>query len=389
MKNNLTPIVVVAFNRPDSLQRILNSLSNANYKNLKIPLFISIDYADNNQKVLDIANKFKWEYGEKKVLPQKVNLGLRNHILQCGALISDFKNIILLEDDLLVSPFFYSYALDALKFSTNKEYIGGISLYNHQLNVQTSTNFSPIEDGYHNWYFQFASSWGQAWTHNQWKDFIKWYENQGVLKSSALIPNNVTSWSEKSWLKYYIAYLIEKNKYFIYPKISFTTNFCEVGTHNKDESTAFQVPLCFGIKNEFYFSTIEESNSIYDSFYENEKLSAYLNVDTKDLCVSLYNYKPIDTSKKYALTTQILNYRILKKYGCSLKPIDANIINNILGNDIFLYDTTVIEKNKFVINKLNKLNYHIKILTHKDSLCLFFLTTIKRIENLFRKINKK
>jgi len=387
MKNNITPIVVVAFNRSESLSRILNSLDNADYKDIKeIPLFISIDYANDNQNILDIANNFNWKYGEKKVLYQQTNLGLRKHILKCGSLVSKFDSIIVLEDDLLVSPFFYSYALAALTFCEEKEYIGGVSLYNHQLNVQTNTNFLPIDDGYDNWYFQFASSWGQAWTRTQWQGFTKWYESQGTLKDNPQIPKNVTSWSDKSWLKYYIAYLIEKNKFFLYPKVSFTTNFCEVGTHNNKENTAFQVPLNFGIQNEFCFSTKDESNSIYDSFYENINLSNYLEIESKDLCTCLYNYKPLDNKNKFLLTSQILNYKIISSYGCSLKPIDSNIIANIQGDDIFLYNTTLSEKNKHITNRFKQLTYNFKILSHKDSFYFFYKITVNRIVSLIEKL---
>ena len=56
----------------------------------------------------------------------------------------------------------------AMEFSVNKKYIGGISLYNHELNVHTKENFKALDDGYDNWYFQFASSWGQAWSKANW-----------------------------------------------------------------------------------------------------------------------------------------------------------------------------------------------------------------------------
>ena len=59
-------IVVVAFNRPRSLQRLLTFLSKAQYPDKNITLIISIDRGD-NQNVLNIANDFVWEFGEKIV----------------------------------------------------------------------------------------------------------------------------------------------------------------------------------------------------------------------------------------------------------------------------------------------------------------------------------
>ena len=49
-----------------------------------IPLIISIDRAEINLDVLEIAKGFAWSFGEKKVIYQEKNLGFRAHILQCG-----------------------------------------------------------------------------------------------------------------------------------------------------------------------------------------------------------------------------------------------------------------------------------------------------------------
>ena len=200
MQNNKPAIVVIAYNRAKSLQRLLNTLSKAYYTESDIKLIISIDKASNNQKVLEIAQDFEWNFGNKNVEYQSVNLGLRKHVIKCASYSNDYGSVILLEDDLVVSPQFYNYTCQALNFSKGKEYIAGISLYNHQFNVVAKLNFSPIEDGYDNWYFQFASSWGQAWTKEQWNSFISWYENIESLKHNPSIPKNVTNWSEKSWL---------------------------------------------------------------------------------------------------------------------------------------------------------------------------------------------
>ena len=73
----MTAIVVVAYNRPKSLSRILSSLENANYPREPVPLIISIDWAEDNLDVLEIAKDFNWKFGEKKVIYQQMNLGLK------------------------------------------------------------------------------------------------------------------------------------------------------------------------------------------------------------------------------------------------------------------------------------------------------------------------
>ena len=89
------PIVVVAYNRIESLKRILGSLLQAEYPDQGTELIISIDRGD-NADVLDYANAFSWPFGEKQVIYKEENLGLKRHILKCGGLTRAHDGIILL-----------------------------------------------------------------------------------------------------------------------------------------------------------------------------------------------------------------------------------------------------------------------------------------------------
>ncbi len=381
-----TPIVVVAYNRPKSLRRLLSSLEAASYPSKNIPLIISIDAATNNQSTLNAAEEFVWLHGDKEVVYQTVNLGLRRHILKCGDFSKNYGSVIILEDDLYVSPNFYFYTQSALHFSLDKNYIGGISLYNHQYNVHTNSNFSAMEDGFDNWYFQFASSWGQAWTQEQWESFKSWYKANTVLTETANVPKYVTDWSDKSWLKFFIAFLIKNNKYFMYPKISLSTNFSDAGTHVGSDSTKFQIPLAFFRKEKWNFSEIKMSSSVYDAFYENTTLHRNMGLKSKELTVDLYGYKEPGKTR-FLLTSQILNYKIIKGFSKSLKPIDANITSHILGNDLFLYDTTVRLSNTKRRNKKRDILYDIKGLSYRNATYLALRLLKDRIALFFKKLS--
>ncbi len=367
MTETTTAIVVVAYNRPKSLSRILKSIGRANYNTKNIPLVVSIDFSDSNQKVVEVAENFKWEYGSKEIISHKENLGLRSHVIKCGDLTAKFDAIIMLEDDLFVSPNFYKYSLSALQFSKNNPKIAGISLYDHPLNVHTKDVFRPLEDGFDNYYFQFASSWGQAWNKDQWDIFKLWYASNQNLTSDPKIPQNVINWSDKSWLKYFTIYLIKKNKYFLYPKISLSTNFSDAGTHVGSDSTAYQTPLNFKINESYSFSSLEASKSIYDAFYENTLLHESIHLQVADLSIDLYGYKSKNNSR-YWLTNRVADYKILKSYGCSLKPHDANIICDIEGTDFFLYDTLTADQNTHSINNFRKVIYNIRYISFKNAL---------------------
>ena len=383
--NTPTPIIIIAYNRPKSLSRLLDSLSKANYPFIDIPLIISIDKGDNNQSVLRIGEDFQWRHGKKTVIYLENNLGLRKHVLQCGNMVLQYGSIIILEDDLYVSPCFYEYSVKALNFSKNKHYIGGVSLYNHQLNVHVKQNFQALDDGYDNWYFQFASSWGQAYTKTQWSDFIAWYKLQGRLEAETTVPKNVTNWSDKSWLKYNIAYLIKENKYFIYPKISLTTNFSDKGTHAGKDSTAYQVSILNRQKQvDFRFSELNESLAVYDAFFENTKLSSVLGLRPSDIIIDLYGYKA-QFDRNFVLTSKIFNFKVLKTYGRCLKPLDNNIFRQIEGKDFFLYDTTKVEGNHHKNNRLRKITYNIKFISLIDTAYLL----LNKLNNKFLNLIKK
>ena len=380
-----TPIVVVAFNRERSLSRLLASLKNADYPNSNIELIISIDFADNNGHVLEMANNFSWEHGKKTVVYHEENLGLRKHIIKCGNLSQKYGSVIILEDDLLVSPNFYNYTISALEFCKSNDNIGGISLYNHQLNVHDSRNFSALEDGFDNWYFQFASSWGQAWSANQWKGFKTWYDLGHNLDNNVAVPNYVRRWSEKSWLKYYIAYLVSTDKFFFYPKISLSTNFSDAGTHVGNDSTRFQVPILSASKKQYNFSKLPDSNSIYDAFYENTLLHQQLDLNKEDITIDLYGNKNIYS--KYLLTSKILDFKIIESFAKSLKPIDANILFKMPGNELFLYDTESDTKNIHKKDATRAIIYNHKYISPKNALQVvwnYCRHLIRKVFSLFK-----
>ncbi len=265
---NIKPaIVVITFNRPKSLDRLLGSLNHAFYKEKEITLIISIDYQNSSEhdEVVDVANNFKWIQGDKKIIQQTKNIGLREHVLSCGDFVDDYDSIIMLEDDLYVSPEFYNYATDALTFYNKEEKVGGISLYTHKKNFLNKYPFEIIPDSNDVFFLQIASSWGQAWTKHQWSGFRNWLGNKEIIDTDP-IPLQVKNWPETSWLKYFIKYLVSTNKYFVYPKESLTTNFGDSGTHSRKSNVVYQVPLFLG--KEINFVGMEKSVNVYDSFFE-------------------------------------------------------------------------------------------------------------------------
>jgi len=335
MASNITPaIVVVGYNRPDSLQRLLDSLNLANYQFDNIELVISLDFCSGRLGELTekVAASFQWQHGKKRVILQPTNLGLRKHVLTCGDLSEAYGAIILLEDDLSVGPDFYHFAKNALEFSDRQPSIGGISLYNHKTNFLNQLPFEPVYDGYDNYYLQIASSWGQAWTHTQWKSFRTWYGDieKPARASSTVgdgtVPKAVLNWPPTSWLKYFIQYLVVADKFFLYPHHSQTTNHSESGTHIDQPNNRWQVPLAIR-NNSFQFSRPVDSLAVYDSHFEmlQEKLKQLAPIlNDFDFEVDLFGTKdPASFRQPYVLTSKKPSTHKLQ-FELARKPMPIN-----------------------------------------------------------------
>jgi len=205
MKNPV--IIVVAYNRSVGLNRLLSSLDRAVYPSKDIPLIMSID-GDGSPDVVEISNLFSWRHGTKRVLCHNQHLGLKNHILSCGELTTEVGNIIILEDDLVVSPQFYRFAIGALDYYCPSDHIAGISLYQYQITENGFFPFTPLGDEFSTYFMQVPSSWGQVWTPDQWKRFRQWLDRENTRPTQVNLPSYVDDWPDTSWKKTYFKYLI-------------------------------------------------------------------------------------------------------------------------------------------------------------------------------------
>ncbi len=329
------PIVAVAYNRPDSLSRLLSSLNAATYP-ANVKLYISID-GGGSESVRSVAEKLDWQHGVKEILSHQNNLGLRNHILSCGDLALKHDGIIVLEDDLFVSKAFYQYVKNGLTYYKSEKHIAGISLYAHSFNETAQLPFVPINDHSDVFFLQLASSWGQCWTKNQWKDFKRWYGKKQNEKLSLAdgVPSSVIKWPDTSWKKFFIKYMIEKNLFFLYPRISLSTNFGDDGMNHLGDNH-YQVPLYYSDKK-FAFIKFSKSYAKYDSYCE--LLPECLNMLTElfssfDYTVDLYGSKPLEQIKTDYLLSSRGTVNPIHSFGRKMIPHETNVVEDIKGDKI-------------------------------------------------------
>lgn len=359
-------VVAVGYNRPDCMLRLLNSLNQADYCGDSVPLIISIDNSGDDS-VIRLAEKFEWKHGKKIIKTYPQRLGLRKHILTCGGFTQEYQNIAVLEDDLYASESFYHFAKQAVEFYKEDDRIAGVALYSHTWDQGSNRPFLPINDQYDVYFMQYACSWGQVWSKEKWENFICWYkENDGEIRSSPSIPENVVQWSNNSWLKYHIKYCIETNRFFVYPRAPLSTNFSSKGQHNPIDRNGYQVPIQEKYSRDYIFSSFDESCSKYDAFFEFMNIGNYLKLNNDDVCVDLYGMKNNCLKKRYWLTMELADYQVIQSFDLSMRPHELNVLKCIEGDKIKLYDTSII--NSSTKNKRNrsielfklKVNYDIK-----------------------------
>ena len=169
------PIAIFAFNRPEALQRMINSLKTTpEYKESEKYFFIDGARTPDEQaavdKVIEIARR---ESGNVSCNPGNIGLG-SNIIRGVSTVLSKYARVIVIEDDLVLMPGFLKFMNDSLTYFENDNRILSVCGYSLQFKVP-ERYASSVYLG------DRASSWGWAtwrdrwvkvdWTVKDWREF--------------------------------------------------------------------------------------------------------------------------------------------------------------------------------------------------------------------------
>lgn len=336
-------ISIVAFNRPAALSRLLNSLKNLTIPNdnYVIHLLISIDGGGtNSSEVEKISQEFSFNHGTKEVRLIKENLGLKKHVLSCFADSLHYDYLLLLEEDLVLSKNALKYIKLALSSIDSDEKVFGCSLYSPKINETSRYLFEPIYDGYDNFYLKVPCSWGGVYSSSNVADFLQWMQHPNLNLN---LPSNVIRWSDKSWKKYMYSYITFKDKYFFYPRVSFSTTLCDQGEHHTG-SDLLITPLSFN-QTCSNFSSLSESKSVYDEYCEIEPFvikSLCTKLASLNFTVDFNGYKKYLNNDDLVLTRGIFcnnkeNYTYTNlAWADDILPLEQNCIHDLSGKEISL-----------------------------------------------------
>ncbi len=332
-------IVISAYDRPEALSRLLGSISAGVYPD-KVPLVFSVDFGGTRRKeILEVANSFKWDSGTKEIIEHEAHLGVSAHFFFAGSLVNRYGSIIRLEDDHFVSPMFYEYGSKALDFYKDDPRIAGISLYNVWFNGITKEPFIPYLDDGDVYFMQLPWSQGQAFHASQWESYTAWYR-QNDPNVSARDPLH-ESWiprDEEEWFPPAAKYLVETNRFYVFPRESLSTNFGDAGRHFRKPSRYFQVPLQTR-RRDFRFQSLDDCVAVYDAFQEivpERMFRLTTDLDDYDVEMDLNGTKaPAKIKHPFVVTSQPC-LSPLRSWGLALYPREANIVEGIPGTELKL-----------------------------------------------------
>jgi hypothetical protein len=335
-KTTVAPVIVIAaYRRVAGLERLLSSIAEADFS-IYIPPKVIISFDGGyDEGVVEVAERFRNDFNvcDVELVKRQNNIGLKEHILWCGDSSVIYDAVIVLEDDLYLDSNFYSYAVETLNFYCEENKVCGISLYSQEYNEIAQLPFKSLKDGSSTYFMQVPCSWGQIWTREHWQLFRQWLEKSCDLDLRTIIslPERAASWSDKSWKKWFYAYMVMTERYFVYPYSTYSTNFCDTGAqHALTATTVFQVSMCSPRRRFERFSFCSFNEGVrYDSYMEPDHNFLYeaLGIERDDLCVDLYSTKAEREiiKHKYTLTSRSSKSPI-KKFQLSVKPHDLSVL---------------------------------------------------------------
>lgn len=180
----LAPILLFAYNRPEHLKRAVESLK-ANREASESRIFIYSDNARNETdmpKVSEVRNYLRTVTGFKSVtlIERTENWGLARNIIDgVTAQVHAYGRVIVLEDDLVVAPYFLRFMNDALELYKDEECIGHIQACDFTKDPTLPDTFLIKWTGSWGW-----ATWERAWKHfnPNGKELLEQLEERNLTK---------------------------------------------------------------------------------------------------------------------------------------------------------------------------------------------------------------
>lgn len=237
---NLAPIVLFVYNRPWHTQQTIEALQK-NELTSQTELFIYSDEANNDgarENVDEVRAYLDKIDGFKKVtvIKRDKNWGSADSIIDgVTKIINEYGKIIVLEDDLVTSPYFLKFMNDALDFYADEQKVWHISGWNYPINTD------DLDDVFlcrlmHCWGW---ATWRENWRHFEKnidktidefsKDDIKRFNLEGIEDFWSQVILNKKG-KINTWAIFWYAAIFKQNGLCLNPSQSFVENIGHDGS---------------------------------------------------------------------------------------------------------------------------------------------------------------
>ena len=237
---NLAPIALFVYNRPQHTERTLKFLKQNEYA-AESRLFIFSDGAKttaDEEKVNEVRDYIKTIDGFKSVeiIERKTNMGLANSVIAgVSELTQAYGQVIVFEDDLISSPYTLTYFNEALNRYRNEPKVMHIGAYMYVLGDKNLPE---------SFFYRAATSWGWATWERAWQNFepnidtlIKQFDSK--KKHEFAIEGTMNFWKQmqdfksgknNSWAIRWYASIFLKGGLTLNPSQSLVNNIGHDGT---------------------------------------------------------------------------------------------------------------------------------------------------------------
>ena len=246
---NLAPIIIFAYNRPNHLASTLNGLMNCDsFFKSRIIIYFDGPKNDKDNELVEktraiakeiLSNRAEYRYG-------KVNRGLAASIISgVSDTVSRYGRVIVVEDDLLVSPYFLDYMNEGLSLYKDDESVASIHGYLYPISCNLPETF----------FLRGANCWGWATWQRAWVKFetngsllLKELKNK-KLESSFDLDNSYPYYRmlkdqirgrNNSWAVRWHASTFLLNMYTLYPGRTLVEN---IGMDGSGEHCKQNIPI--------------------------------------------------------------------------------------------------------------------------------------------------
>lgn len=269
------PVVLFAYNRPNHLQLTIESLKKNDLASAT-DVIIYADAAKSSEhlEAVELVRQYiRTVDGFKSVtlIERDENWGLARSVIDgVTTTINHYGRVIVLEDDLVTSPYFLRYMNEGLDFYVDNQDVASIHGYVY-----------PIAGLSHTFLLRGADCWGWATWKDRWQLFepdgrklltdlserklLKEFDFNGAYSFSGMLKAQINGLNN-SWAIRWHASMFLLNKLTLYPGKSLVRNIGNDGTGIHCENTEFYSGEVTDTAVDIKAITIEKSELAYIQF---------------------------------------------------------------------------------------------------------------------------